>query len=75
MKKPRSAEVDPFPRPNAYPEAVAKRAVARAPTTPSGHRVKVTLTLFLPRDAAEYLPARAIREGKNTAGVVTGLDG
>jgi hypothetical protein len=40
------------------------------PTTPSGHRVKLTLTLFLPRDVAEYLAARAIREGKSTPGVI-----
>jgi hypothetical protein len=28
------------------------------------------LTLFLPRDVAEYLAARAIREGKNAPGVI-----
>ena len=56
-------------------DAVAKRAVARKPTTPSGHRVKVELTLFLPHDVAEYLAARAIREGKNTAGVVAEILG
>ena len=52
------------------PEAMAKRAVSRKPTTPSGHRVKLTLTLFLLHDPAEYLTARAIREGKNVAGLV-----
>lgn len=52
------------------PEATAKRAVVRMPTTITGHRVKMTPTLFLPHDVAEYIVARAIREGKNTAGVV-----
>ena len=52
------------------PEATAKRAVARMETTVSGHRVKLPLTLFLTREVAEYIAARAIREGKNTAGVV-----
>jgi hypothetical protein len=39
-------------------------------TTVSGHRIKLTLTLFLPRAVAEYIMARAIREGKNTPGVI-----
>jgi hypothetical protein len=52
------------------PEAMARAAVARKATTPSGHRVKLVLTLFLPHDVAEYVTARAIREGKNVAGVV-----
>jgi hypothetical protein len=58
-------------RTRAYsPELTAKLAVARRPTTPSGHRVKFAVTLFLPPDLAEYLIARAIREGKNTAGLI-----
>ena len=44
--------------------------MARKPTTPSGHRVKLALTLFLPRDVAEYVTTRATREGKNVAGLV-----
>jgi hypothetical protein len=54
---------------NEPPEAMAKRAVARKLTTPQGHRVKLVLTLFLPHDVAEYITARAIREGKNVAGL------
>jgi hypothetical protein len=50
------------PKADFSPEALAKRAVARKPTTPSGHRVKLVLTLFLPHDVAEYVTARAIRE-------------
>jgi hypothetical protein len=34
------------------------------------HRVKLTLTLFLPHDLAEWITARAIPEGKNTPGVI-----
>jgi len=49
--------------------------VARMPTTLSGHRVKITPTLFLPHDVAEYVVARAIREGKNTAGVIADILG
>jgi hypothetical protein len=45
------------------PEEVARKAVARRPTTPSG-RVSYTLTLPLPRDVAERLTAGAIREGR-----------
>ena len=52
------------------PEATAKRAVDRMETTISGHRVKMPLTLFLAREVAEYLVARAVREGKNTPGVI-----
>jgi hypothetical protein len=52
------------------PETMAKCAVSRKPTTPSGHRVKFVVTLFLPRDLAEYVTSRAIREGKNVAGLV-----
>ncbi len=38
--------------------------------TPSGEKVKLTLTVFLRRRQAEKLTARAIREGKNLDGVV-----
>jgi hypothetical protein len=58
------------PKGDLSPEALAKRAVARKPLTPSGHRVKLALTLFLPHEVAEYITARAIREGKNVAGLV-----
>ena len=44
------------------PEEAARSAVARMPTTISGHRVKLTPTLFLTREVAEYI-------------VVPGLDG
>jgi hypothetical protein len=37
--------------------------------------VKLTPTLFLTREVAEYLSARAIREGKNTAGVIAEILG
>jgi hypothetical protein len=55
------------------PDALAKRTVARAATTPSGHRIKLLLTLLLPHDVAEYLSARALREGKNTTGVIADI--
>lgn len=42
---------------------MAQRAASRKPTTPYGHRVKLALTLFLPRHVAEYLTARAIVGG------------
>jgi hypothetical protein len=48
------------------PEEMAKRAVARLPTTVSGHRIKLTPTLFLTREVVEYLYTRAISEGKNS---------
>jgi hypothetical protein len=37
------------------------------------HRVSLTLTLFLPHDLAEWITARAIREGKNTPGVIADI--
>jgi hypothetical protein len=43
--------------------------------TVSGHRVKVALTLFLLHEVAEYVVARAIREGKNTPGVIADILG
>jgi hypothetical protein len=49
MKKHRyGGDIVPFPTRPQTPEALAKRAIARAPTTPSGHRVKLALTLYLP---------------------------
>jgi hypothetical protein len=56
-------------------EEVARAAVARMPMTVSGHRVKVALTLFLLHEVAEYVVARAIREGKNTPGVIADILG
>jgi hypothetical protein len=74
MKRPRPADVVPFPRARTTtPEDVAKRSVARMPTTVSRHRGEMTLTLFLPREVAEYIAARAIREGKNTPSVIADI--
>ena len=74
MRKPRESDRPSAPPPGAHtPEAMARAAGARKPTTPSGHRVK--LTLFLPHDVAEYVTARAIREGKNVADVVAEILG
>jgi hypothetical protein len=53
-------------------EDVARKAVAKRPTTPSG-RVSYTLTLALPRDVAERLTARAIRESKNVEAVIADI--
>ena len=83
MKKSRRAVARPGDAPSQRPdtrsaatlEALARRTVARKPTTPSGHRVKVVLTLFLPHDVAEYITARTIREGKNTAAVIAEILG
>jgi hypothetical protein len=57
-------------KPGRSPEEIARAAVARMPTTVSGHRVIMKPTLFLTREVAEYIVARAIREGKNTLGVI-----
>ncbi len=38
--------------------------------TPSGNKVKLTLTVLLSRQRAEHLTARAIREGKNLEALV-----
>jgi len=78
MKKPMAAAHDPeLPFPSRKPptrvdsqnrfspEVVARNAIARRPTTPSGN-VKYAVTLFLRRELAEALTARALREGKNT---------
>jgi hypothetical protein len=74
LKKAAGQSVLPFPAERrTTPEALAKRRVALAPTTPSGHRVKIAVTLFLPRELAEWLSARAIREGRNTAAVLADI--
>ena len=68
-KPPRPGPYDA--RTSAYsPELMAQLAVARKPTTPSGHRVKYAVTLFLPHDVAEYIIARAIREGRNVPALI-----
>jgi hypothetical protein len=59
----------PTKKPSWSPEEIARKAVARRTTTPSGS-VNYTLTLALPRNVAERLTARAIREGRNIEGVV-----
>jgi hypothetical protein len=41
----------------------------------SGHRIKLVLTLFLPREVAEYITARAIREGTNTPSLIAQILG
>jgi hypothetical protein len=76
MKEQREADgLSPRNLAHTTAEAVARRAVACMPTTVSGHRVTLTLTLFLPKDVAEYVAARAIREGKNTPGVIADILG
>jgi hypothetical protein len=55
------------------PEEIAQAAVARMPTTVSGHRVKLTPTLFVAREVALDIVARAIRGGKNTPGVIADI--
>ncbi len=53
------------------PEQAAKAAMAHEPrATPSGSKVKLTLTVSLSRAQAERLTARAIREGKNLEALV-----
>jgi hypothetical protein len=53
------------------PELVAKTYIARRakPSVVPGH-VKLTFTLDIPRELAEGLSARAIREGRNLEAVV-----
>lgn len=52
------------------PEELAKAAVDRMPTTVSGHRIKMTPTLFVTREVALYIVARAIREERNTPALI-----
>ena len=69
LRRPRPSRASRSPartRPRTWPSS----PWARRPTTPTGRRVKFAVTLFLPPDLAEYLIARAIREGKNTAGLI-----
>jgi hypothetical protein len=53
------------------PEDLARKAMARQPTGASGKKVKLSLTVFLSREQAERLTARAIRARKNLAALVT----
>jgi hypothetical protein len=53
------------------PEDLARKAMARQPTGASGKKVKPSLTVFLSREQAEKLTARAIRQRKNLAALVT----
>ena len=45
--------------------------MARQPTGASGKKVKLRLTVFLSREQAEKLIARAIRAKKNLAALLT----
>ncbi len=47
----------------------AKLAIAHE-AIPSGEKVKLSLTVYLSREQAERLAARAIREGKNLEALV-----
>ena len=53
------------------PEDLARKAMAHQPTGASGKKVKLSLTVFLSREQAEKLTARAIRQRKNLAALVT----
>ncbi len=56
------------------PEQAAQAAMAlEKVATPSGDKVKLTLTVYLRRRQAEKLTARAIREGKNLEALVAEL--
>jgi hypothetical protein len=52
------------------PEDLARKAMAHQPTGASGKKVKLSLTVFLSREQAERLTARAIRARKNLAALV-----
>ncbi len=53
------------------PEEAARAAIAHEPrATPSGDKVKLTLTVSLSREQAERLTARAIRKDKNLEALV-----
>jgi hypothetical protein len=56
------------------PEDLARKAMAHQPTDVSGKKVKLSLTVFLSREQAEKLTARAIRGRKNLAALVTEID-
>jgi hypothetical protein len=52
-------------------EKAARTAIARrAQPAPFKDKVKLTLTLYLNREQAERLAARAIREGKNLEAII-----
>jgi hypothetical protein len=53
------------------PEDLALKAMAHQHTGASGKKVKLSLTVFLSREQAERLTARAIRQRKNPAALVT----
>jgi hypothetical protein len=55
---------------DALPEARARAAIAHEEAVP-GDRVRMTFRLVLARQDAEALVARAIREEKNIAALVT----
>jgi hypothetical protein len=64
--------VVPLPRKaGGTPEDLARKAMAHQPTGASGKKVKLSLTVFLSREQAERLTARAIRAKKNLAALVT----
>ena len=52
------------------PDALAREAVAHEEPAP-GDKVRMTFRVVLPRQAAEALAARAIREEKNIGALVT----
>jgi hypothetical protein len=65
-------KVVPLPRKaGPTPEDLARKAMAHQPTGASGKKVKLGLTVFLSREQAERLTARAIRGRKNLAALVT----
>jgi hypothetical protein len=55
---------------DSTPEELARKAMARQPTGASGKKVKLTLTVFLSREQAKRLTARAIGGKKNLAALV-----
>jgi hypothetical protein len=63
----------PGPRtqpPKSLPEELARNAVAHENEAPGG-KVRMTFRVVLPRQAAEALVARAIREERNIGTLVT----
>jgi len=69
--RPPAARQAESPSHEPTPKKVARAAVAHEATaTASREKVKLTLTVFLDREQAERLTARAIREGKNLEGLV-----
>ena len=77
-KPPASAPARKPPTPSSEapdrfaPAEVARRAVAMRPTTPTG-RIKYAVTLVLPREVAEYLTERALREGSSVPWLISEL--